>query len=105
MRLDRNENDDGKGKYALIKLRCIPGNPQTPEELAAAILAHPECVDWGIRHSDSEFFLIRLKDKYAPTALHAYANAAALDENIDWSLDVYAMAKRAERHPGQKVPD
>jgi len=76
MRLDRNLNKDGKGKYALIKLRAIPGNPSTPEELAAAILAHPECVDWGERHSDSEFFVLRLKDKYAAPALLAYSNGA-----------------------------
>ncbi len=43
MKLDRNEGATGKGKYALIKLREIPGNPRTPEDMAAAILDHPEC--------------------------------------------------------------
>lgn len=105
MRLDRNTNGNGKGKYALIKLREIPGNPSTPEELAAAILANPACVDWGERHSDGEFFLIRLKDRFAPPALHAYSKAAAEGGLDQFSLDVYAMALRAENHPGKKTPD
>ena len=104
MKLDRNEAPTGKGKYALIKLREIPGDPQTPEELAAAILAHPECVDWGTRGSDSEFFLLRLKDKYAAPALYAYADASEEDD-AEWSLQIRGMAFRATRHPGKKQPD
>lgn len=104
MELDRNINQDGKGKYALIKMREIPGNPTTPEELAAAILENPQCVDWGSKGSDSEFFLLRLKDKYAEPALLAYADAAA-DEDGVWSRRIYAMADRAANHPNKKSPD
>lgn len=104
MDLDRNVNQNGKGKYALIKLREIPGKPQTPEELAAAILENPQCVDWGARQSDSEFFLLRLKDKYAERALAAYANAA-LEDDKEWAMQVRALAARAGCHPGKKVPD
>lgn len=104
MLMDRNTNTGGKGKYALILLRSLPGDPRTPEELAAAILANPEAVDFGIRGSDSEFFVIRLKDKYAPKALEAYADAAEEDDQ-DWSLQVRGMAGRAARHPGRKRPD
>ena len=32
MKLDRNINESGKGKYALINLRKIPSDPRTPEE-------------------------------------------------------------------------
>lgn len=104
MKLDRNECTTGKGKYALIKLREIPGDPRTPEELAEAIITNPECVDWGLKGSDSEFFLLRLKDKYAPHALHAYASAAAEDDE-EWGMQVAQMAARAEHHPGKKRPD
>jgi hypothetical protein len=104
MLLDRNISTDGKGKYALIKLREIPGTPRTPEELAAAILAHPECVDWGGKGSDSEFFLLRLKDKWSPAALRAY-HEAAVAEDMDWAFQVLALAHRAETHPGRKAPD
>lgn len=104
MKLDRNINDTGKGKYALVLLRSIPGDPRTPEELAAAILEHPECVDFGAKGSDGEFFVLRLKDRYTPAALHAYANAAA-DDDEEWAMQVAQMAARAEHHPGQKAPD
>ena len=104
MQLDRSINQTGKGKYALIKLREITGDPRTPEELAAAILAHPECVDWGARHSGSEFFLLRLKDKYAHPALMAYATAAAEDDE-EWANQVLALAYKAKHNPGTKVPD
>lgn len=105
MRLDRNINDDGKGKYALILMREIPGNPTTPEELAQAIVENPQCIDFGSRGSDSEYFLIRLKDKYAPAALNAYAEAAKDDDNEEWGFQVQGMAHRAEKHPGKKTPD
>lgn len=104
MKLDRTDNKDGKGKYALIKMREIPGNPRTAEELAAAILENPQCVDWGARESDSEFFLLRLKDLNAAPALFAYAESAA-DTDPEWSTQVYGLAKRAERHTGKKQPD
>lgn len=104
MKLDRNESTTGKGKYALIKLREIPGDPRTPKDLAAAILAHPKSVDWGVKGSDSEFFLLRLKDKYAPDALNAYSSAAAEDDE-EWGMQVAQMAARAEHHPGKKRPD
>ena len=104
MKLDRNENATGKGKYALIKLRDLPGDPSTPEDLAAAILAHPDCVDWGVRNSDSEFFVIRLKDRNADQALHAYA-ASAQTNDPQWAMQVRALATRAENHPGKKQPD
>lgn len=45
MKLDRNINPSGKGKYTVINMRKIPSFPQNAQELAAAILANPECVD------------------------------------------------------------
>ena len=51
MKLDRDINPTGKGKYALINMRKINGDPRTPQELAAAILAHPEAVEFGIANA------------------------------------------------------
>ena len=105
MQLDRNiEGNEGKGKYALIKMREIPGNPQTPEELAQAIVENPQCIDFGTLGSDSEFFLIRLKDRYAEPALRAYAKAAQLLDR-QWGNAVMDMANRAASHPGRRSPD
>lgn len=104
MELDRDINKSGKGKYALIKLRAIPGDPRTPQELAAAILANPECVDFGEEGSDSEFFVMRLKDRSAPSGLKGYASDAR-HYDMDYALAIESMAQRAERHPGRKKPD
>lgn len=102
--MDRRVNKDGKGKYALIKLREIPTCPNTPEELAQAILDNPQCVDFGEKGTDSEFFVVRLKDKYAVPALQAYARAAQNDDS-EWALQVISLARDASNHPNKKQPD
>jgi hypothetical protein len=102
MRLDRNEGVTGKGKYALVLLR----NVKEGSEAYGLIQRLHElgCLDEGIRHSDSEFFVIRLKDKYAEPALNAYALAAQSDD-VEFAKDVAAMATRAKHHPSKKQPD
>lgn len=94
MKLDRDINETGKGKYALINMRKIEGDPRTPQELAAAILAHPEAVEFGTVGTEGEFFVIKLKDAYAQDALHAYAVAASDDDN-EYGLAVERLAMRA----------
>ncbi len=105
MQLDRDINPDGKGKYALLNLRKIPGDPRTPEELAAAILAHPEAVEWGCVGQQDEFFVVKLKDKYAGAALHAYAREALTDDP-EYANAVSQMTDRAGLNsPFCKRPD
>jgi hypothetical protein len=87
MKLDRNINPDGKGKYALIKLR-----------------EKPFVVDFGDT-PDSDFFVIRLKDKYAAPALLAYSLAAREDGDIEWADEVFRLAEKAANHPGKRKPD
>lgn len=114
MQLDRNLPDsEGRGKYALLKLRALEPyrsdktfEAYTPK-IAAALktLEDAGVLDWGNVGSDSEFFVIRLKDRYAQEALHAYAvEARAADP--EWSEEVTEMAKRAgPAHPACKYPD
>ena len=85
MKLDHNVNPDGKGKYALINLRTNQ-------------------VHWGELHSEHEFFVIKLKDKYAAAALFAYARAAGADDP-EFAAEVRALAQRAHNHPDSKQPD
>lgn len=54
MKLDRNVNPDGKGKYALINLRTNQ-------------------VQWG--GDGDQFFVIKYKDLFASVALKAYGEA------------------------------
>ncbi len=111
MKMDRNINADGKGKYALILLRNQPTDPAAAREVREAIgtLAQHGMMDWGYTHSPSEFFLIRLKDRFAGDALRAYADAAknfattrlrAGDDAehasmLAWATEVLRMAGRA----------
>lgn len=105
MKLDRNSNPDQKAKYAVINLRKIPGNPRTPADLAAAILEHPESVEFGEVGSENEFFVLKLKDRFAPGALFSYANAAE-EVDVDYSMEVRGLGLRAgPNHPHCKIPD
>jgi len=105
MKLDRDTNPTGKGKYALLNLRKLPGEPRTSEQLAAAILAHPEAVEWGCVGASDEFFVIKLKDRYAQDGLHAYAVAAASDDP-EYAAAVDALAGRSGLgSPFCKLPD
>ena len=114
MKLDRNtERNKGRGKYALIKCRDLaafrePGiNLLLPVDIYDAIktLENAGVLDWGEVGSDGEFFVIRLKDKYAQTALYAYADAADEDDE-EWAHEVGEMAARSgPAHPNCKRPD
>lgn len=102
MKLDRNENLNGKGKYALVRLRNIHEGDEAFELLQRLhALGH---LDWGYRGAEDEFFVIKLRDKYAPKALNAYGKAAFEDDQ-EWGSQVMAMASRAEQSPFKKSPD
>ena len=57
----RNTTPSGKGEYAVINMRKLHGDPHTAQDLAEAILAHPDAVEWCTAGTDGEFFLIKLK--------------------------------------------
>jgi len=100
MKLDRNINADGKGKYALIKLRTalirVAANPGLMEFSRAD-------VDFGDT-PETDFFVIRLKDKYAGAALHAYAEAAKADD-LEYATEIDALAQAADRRMPKHMPD
>lgn len=76
MKLDRNINANGMGKYALINLRT--GQPVN------------DCGP-GQEH---EFFVIMLKDVNAGVALEAYADAAQVLDP-EWAEEVRRLSDRA----------
>lgn len=105
MHLQRNEHDDGLGKYIAVKVEALATRPTTPEELAAAILAHPEAVMFGRVGERDEFFLMMLKDKNADGGLYGYAANAATDD-LEYASQVAQMATRAGKNsPFCKNPD
>lgn len=103
MKLDRNVNPNGRGKYALLKLRRQQ-NPFSVEcQIAATNLKNAGLLDFGDTE-DTEFFVIRLKDKYAAPALTAYALAAHADDP-EYASEITKLAMLAEQHPNKKKPD
>lgn len=90
MKLDRNTNADGQGKYALIKLRV--GQPMDASEIGPDVCCVPKAaIDFGDT-PETEFFVIRYKDRFAARALHAYADAVK-----DYAKWVSHTAKDADR--------
>ena len=114
MKLDRNINPDKRGKYAILLLRDLEKfrSPDYPHSNRAAaigaalrVLEDAGVIDWGITGTDKEFFLIRLKDKYAEAGLRNYARAAAADDE-EYANEVFEMANRAgPNSPFCKRPD
>ena len=113
MKLDRSINDNGRGKYALLKLRKLDefteqgafGELAKPIADAIKVLEDAGILDWGLDGSESEFFVMRLKDKYAGNALGHYALAAVKDDP-EYAAEVMALAKRAgSNSPFCKEPD
>jgi len=86
MRLERSVSPDNKGKFAIINL-------------------HKNTIEWGPPGSREEFFVIKLKDKYAAEALEAYAKAAEQDDP-EYAADVRGLVLRAgPNNPHCKRPD
>ena len=105
MKMDRNLNPSGKGKYALINLRKIDGDPRTAQELAAAILANPGSVEFGAVGSPDEFWIVKLKDENADACLFGYAGKA-VRKDPEFAAEVAEMAHRAgPNSPYCKSPD
>ena len=114
MKLDRNtEGNEGRGKYAILKLRTLElfkGSNTfygLHPELARAIYVLEEAgvLDWGDVGTESEFFLIRLKDMFACDALQAYS-LAAKQVDPEYAAEVFELAMRSGAHsPFCKLPD
>lgn len=117
MRLDRNINGTGRGKYGLIKTRRLaewenPITSRTPTEDfrrravldAIEVLQLAGVLDWGPAGTESEFFVIKLRDEYAREALMAYGNA--VEDDQQYADDIYELAQRAgDESPFCKKPD
>ena len=125
MKLDRNINGTGRGKYGLIKTRTLMDVIMTVREegddndasmvklklamkvrSAIELLEEAGILDWGLAGTESAFFVIKLKDAYAGGALHTYASYAVRDGQVEYGRDVMDLAKRSgEFHPNCKKPD
>ena len=108
MKLDRN---NGRGKYAIVNLREIEriggiAHGHNPDiAYALRILETNGLIEYGNVGTENEFFVLKLKDKYADATLARYAAVASSDDP-EYANDVAAMAARSGlNHPNCKRPD
>lgn len=114
MKMDRNINPDGSGKYALLNLRKLKQIKETTRkdfdlqrrlEAAVAVLKETGVLEMGQVGTENEFFPIKLKDVHSHAALIAYANHAA-NEQPEFAKEVLDMATRAGvNNQWCKLPD
>lgn len=106
MKMDRNINDGGLGKYAVVNLRKLKPYMNVPEVAEALkVLEAAEALEWGRTGEPDEFFLIKLKDINAEHALIAYADQANITDK-EFAGEVYELAQRAgANNPFCKHPD
>lgn len=115
MQLDKNDPSKGKqGKYALLSLRrvkeaTLPGNRPVMESVqimdAISTLDKAGLIDWGVTGSDSEFFVLKLRDIHSKPALQAYATSVA-GVDLEFAAEVQELSKRSGySHPHPKQPD
>ncbi len=116
MKLDRNINNNGRGKYALLRLREWPHGYSPECQHAFDLLNKAGAIDFG-NSDETDFFLIRLKDRFSGPALRAYATAISahitqLDvddpqriELVEYHHDIIRLAESAHSNPNQRTPD
>lgn len=108
MKLDRNINEDGLGKYALVLLRNYRAMPEgeAKSECTRAIdtLVEHDVLDLGGIGAESDFFVLRFRDVGAAIALGAYASCFR-QTDPEWADEVQKLAETAYNHPNKKQPD
>lgn len=117
MKLDRNLNPDGRGKYALLKLRRQEKPISLEATTAATTLKDAGLLHFGNEAPGEQFFVMKYKDRFTAPALRAYAVAVMQhaqnpiltpDEKqrrslIEYAEEITREAEEAERL-GEKLP-
>lgn len=83
MKLDRNTNPTGRGKYALVNMRAMGQFLDLTERDAEqqdivnafTLLAKHSLIHFGNEGPGEQFFCMKYKDKFTAPALRAYADA------------------------------
>lgn len=95
MKVEQNSTLAGTGKYAVVNMREVRNHDKAAEILAKlAFLEHEGVLDFGTANTENEFFVLRVKDRFANDALSAYAEAAS-GYDQEYAEDVRKIADRA----------
>ncbi len=107
MKLDRNINPDGGGKYAVVNMRMYREalDPTGAIQKAFAVLQDAGIIDLGMVGTHTEFFLVKLKDRHSRPALLAYERSIE-PTDPEFALEVATMAARSGKlSPWCQEPD
>jgi ribulose-5-phosphate 4-epimerase/fuculose-1-phosphate aldolase len=118
MKLDRNINKDGRGKYALVNIRELDGFAEdSAVRNAFEILRKHGVVTLGNENPGQQFFVMKYKDRFTAPALFAYARAirdyvrendglnnVARGSLLEFRSEIEEEAKRASIL-GTEIPD
>lgn len=133
MKLDRNENKDGTGKYGLVLMRRVTAKSPAKVHNSLRTLEDAGVIDYGPQgpsDGSRQFFVIRYRDKFAEPALRAYAKAARTEAQRlhaeakaarsgdaaelcrnearsmeEWAREIDKEADLAKSVKGQQIPD
>lgn len=130
MKLDRNINRGGRGKYALVNMRKIiplmdelteanrttnpdklPNNKELEILAAFDLLVKEGIITLGNETPGDQFFVMKYKDKFTAPGLQGYAHGAMAEANAQnsKSLHEYAMQMfqeaKAAQLLGNRIPD
>lgn len=126
MKLDRNKNPDGRGKYALVNMRkmgalldrkfdsSIPDDVRDEFAVAAFnLLVSKGIITLGNESPGDQFFVMKYKDIFTAPALRAYAEAISRhirgcarttrEINLQSELNEYRHQIRAEAAAAERV--
>lgn len=120
MKLLRNENADKRGKYAivpLVKVANLTGQTKNSVRVALKKLQEANMLDFGDKE-DGEFFVMTLRDMFAPAALRSYAKAVLehaekVKESdpkksaslAEFGAEILGLFKQSMANKGRKLPD
>jgi hypothetical protein len=118
MKLDRNINKDGRGKYALVNIRELDGFAEdSVVRNCFDVLRNSGVITLGNESPGDQFFVMKYKDVFTAPALAAYARAirdylrehdglnnVARGSLQEFMLEIMEEAKRASI-TGTKIPD
>ena len=101
MRLDRNTNPDGTGKYALVNMRRLrqlsPDNQRVANDMLHS-LAEMGVLTYGNETPADQFFVLKYKDPFAFAALLAYAEACRINAQFQIDNPKLGNAKKANEY-------
>lgn len=82
-------------RFLVIEVDKLGKLPATVDELVEQLLLYPEAVNFNQLGGPDEYFVLKIKDEFARSALVAYARSAILGGMVRLGQRVSHIAERA----------